>query len=324
MSIKTVKVFQAPEFSPLMLYHNLNIASSGILLYATNGGVAACNPITGRTTSFISLEVNDKISAIKSVLTQKDFIRTSVGIAAARSGAYVISEKGIVAKLPIVIERDGIPNTAAICIDPCSASSLRIVVGTSSGQIIFSGCKVDDVGHSMSSLSISRDHRAAVTAVTIDATNAGSGILAASGDASGNLILWDFEFKKKIEIPSANVDCVTDVIILVGGVRLAASYGSGKIRLFSSTGQCDAEVCAHSKWITALGYHAGTHQLASASEDCVLNLWSVNVDSDVPIAHKASASVPNGLPIGVALNSTGDAIFLSSYANPSIQMMSIN
>lgn len=326
MPLKASKVFQAPEFTPLMLYHNLNATSSGILLYATNGGVAACNPITGRTTSFVSLEKSDKITSIKSIITSKDFCRTSVGVVAARSGAYVISEKGIVAKLPMAIETDGIANTVAICVHPSSASGLRIVVGTSSGQTMFTECKVDDVGKSMSSLSTSRNHRASITAVTIDASNAGCDLLSASGDASGNILLWDFDFKKKLEIPSAHVDSVTDLIILLSGAKLAASYGSGKIRLFSSTGQCEVEICAHSKWITGLTYHAGTQQLASVGEDCVLNVWSTNtqVGSTAPIVHQASASIPNGLPTGITFNGVGDALFLCSYANPSIQMMTLN
>eukprot|EP00796_Vickermania_ingenoplastis_P010852 gene10852-7518_t len=312
--------FQGNELSPLLQYHNLNYVSSGVFLYASNSCVASCNPSSGRITSFFA--VTDHIHSIRSSLTPKDFLRNSLAVVTTPSAVYIISEKGVVSTLPINIGADGLGCCAAVCAAAGSNSSLRLMAGTSSGKILFSQCTVDSTGATLTPCSAANIHKAAITTLDINPWLEKDSILAVSGDSAGNLLLWGQSHQVLKQIPSPG-DCVTDIALCVAGKRVAASYGSGKIRFYSVEGSCEVEICAHAKWINALAYNSASHLLVSAAEDGVLNVWDVNPKQSTPVTHKCSASLAGGIPTGAAFNHSGESLLITMYGSSVVQMFNL-
>eukprot|EP01059_Diplonema_ambulator_P005752 TRINITY_DN15541_c0_g1_i1.p1 TRINITY_DN15541_c0_g1~~TRINITY_DN15541_c0_g1_i1.p1 ORF type:complete len:318 (+),score=72.67 TRINITY_DN15541_c0_g1_i1:43-996(+) len=94
-----------------------------------------------------------------------------------------------------------------------------------------------------------------------------------SADISGEMVVWS-DSLEVLATASFPGDTVTSMQIFSSFI--AASFGSGMIRLYNSHDCTVAvEIAAHARWINAMHYNPNTNLLASVSEDMLLCFWQM-------------------------------------------------
>mmetsp|Transcript_69994 Transcript_69994/g.226418 ORF Transcript_69994/g.226418 Transcript_69994/m.226418 type:complete len:313 (-) Transcript_69994:99-1037(-) len=106
------------------------------------------------------------------------------------------------------------------------------------------------------------------------------------------------------------------VRIVALGSRLLVAYGPGTVCLYDAlTRELQAELTAHARWITGVAVREELGQVATVSEDTVLNVWQVDPSSGrVALLH--SSVVTDKLLTGVALH--GELAAVTAYDSESI------
>lgn len=194
------------------------------------------------------------------------------------------------------------------------------VTGTSDGAVAFYS-----VNSELQSTPLGRSagaHQSAVMAVGTS-PNANSALLAASGDANGNVIFWGRGMTAAKVVPppaSAAGDSVTGIVS--NNNFFIVAYGGGKVRLFSSnSGALVVEVAAHARWINAIAVEptlsasTGGQHFATAADDGAVLVWQAPSDAN---GHKLSLvgqkTVKNYLWTGIAFADAGDRrLFAAAY-----------
>lgn len=98
-----------------------------------------------------------------------------------------------------------------------------------------------------------------------------------STDESGKVIIWDANSSSQLTrsnvIEGDGEPCVATV---VRGNRLVCAYASGLLRFFDlNTTTKWMEICAHSRYLSALAIHPTRDLIATSSEDTTINVWTL-------------------------------------------------
>lgn len=151
--------------------------------------------------------------------------------------------------------------------------------------------------------------------VTCIASNAASHATLATGDNTGTLVLWRADFTPIVSIPQSSEDnCITAVCHT--GAFVVASYGCGKIRgFFPHSGELRLEICAHSRWITAMCFSGG--MIAAVGEDSLVSVWLLPSNENPRASLVGAKQLKNLLLTGVAF--TGDGkVMTAAFDNDKI------
>lgn len=305
---KSFCVSQAP---PLLLHHNLCRGKLDTFLFASSRSLVSFDTASGKLHSFCSLGEDDASSL--QVINGSE----TAALVTTASAAYIVKEGGGIISFAV-----NSTSTAACCASMCFESpstpqAVRVAIGTTSGLVGFFNCSLTDVGKTIMAAQTAQQHHHQVTALATESSN--SLIAAVSGDSAGTVIVWNRNGCPLAEMKDELQDSVSDVLVMSQGMRVAASYGSGKISIFSPSGQREVEIRAHSKWITAMSYHSERNLLASAGEDGVVNVWMASSNPDLVLTHHSSRTVSTGLPTGLAFHTSGTYLMVASYGSPFLQ-----
>ncbi|GMI02856.1 hypothetical protein TrVE_jg4761 [Triparma verrucosa] len=163
----------------------------------------------------------------------------------------------------------------------CSVITDRneFLIGDSSGAMhTFLCSQSTSRGLSVKNTKSIREHGSAISDI------ASGGGYVASADDRGNFCVFDVNvseptgghnlMSKRLFItseksfPCGSIECVGSVLI--------AGFSSGHLKFFDlGSGECFVEVAAHSRCISAVCLNEEAGFVATASEDCVLNVWKV-------------------------------------------------
>ncbi|CBH12772.1 hypothetical protein, conserved [Trypanosoma brucei gambiense DAL972] len=142
-----------------------------------------------------------------------------------------------------------------------------------------------------------------------------SELLAVSGDAAGQLLLWSRDQQPLVSI--STLECVTAVQIVSGGDFVVAASGAGRLLVLDShTGSTCIDVCAHSRWIHNLSFNAACNMILSAAEDGYVTVWALPSDKKQSIVDFRPAVMhhtPHSLPTGAAISADGSTVFVTIY-----------
>lgn len=329
MPLRVEKNIFASESGPLLIYHNLCSTASGLFLYAYNVGIAVFNPRSTRAKPFFNLRT-EKVTSVRHADGFKNLSEQSVTCVSTLSKAYAIGDKGLLATLSVSTEEFGVITSASLSVGPVSnsqANGIRMIVGTSEGKLLLSQNFVLSTEPAQIGVEKTvKEHTVAVTTVasTSDLAASEKSIVCATGDVIGSVLLWNSAYQNAVHIPSTYRDAVTDIAFLNKCLSIAVSYGSGKIRIFSSTGNCEVEVCGHAKWINAMAFSPTLEMLASAGEDGVVNVWRLTGEGQEPISFLSSHTITNGIPTGVAFHSTEKMLGVTYYGNEIIHLIKLD
>jgi WD40 repeat protein len=122
-------------------------------------------------------------------------------------------------------------------------------------------------------------HRSAVTAVAFDGANT----LVASGDDSGNVILWDSEFRDEIAALLPHQGAVTALVVSANGDYLITGGADGSVHVIS---------LVDGQTVTTLEVGAAVTQIAPALGAGELALAVVDADGDVHLYATQGLTLP--------------------------------
>eukprot|EP00331_Platyophrya_macrostoma_P022051 CAMPEP_0176441604 /NCGR_PEP_ID=MMETSP0127-20121128/21299_1 /TAXON_ID=938130 /ORGANISM="Platyophrya macrostoma, Strain WH" /LENGTH=312 /DNA_ID=CAMNT_0017826419 /DNA_START=93 /DNA_END=1031 /DNA_ORIENTATION=- len=181
--------------------------------------------------------------------------------------------------------------------------------GMSDGSVVFYEFEVASFEAKV--LTQIRAHQAAITSVSASTE---SPVFFASADISGVITLWSGGFQPIAVIPAVSAtECCTSVQI-AGPSMIVAAYGSGKIRVFSPTGEMRVEICAHSRWINAMTFHRTRMLLATAGDDSLVAVWALPTTENNGRASLVGLyRGKNALYTGVAFNPEGSTVTAAAF-----------
>lgn len=163
-------------------------------------------------------------------------------------------------------------------------------------------------------------HKAPVTSI---ASSSESAVLFVSADNSGCLQFWNTSFQPFLSIPSVHAsECATSVAI-AGSSFVAAAYGSGKIRLFSLSGEMRVEICGHARWINAMSFNRTRMLLATAGDDSTVAVWQLPTVENPRASLVGMRRTKNLLYTGVAFNSEGTQVLAAAFDNDKIVTLAV-
>ncbi|KAL3070452.1 hypothetical protein niasHT_032242 [Heterodera trifolii] len=184
-----------------------------------------------------------------------------------------------------------------------------IVVGCNSGEIVQVLCTSETTFQPKKNL---REHAQPIT----DIATCIFDLITASGDVSGNVVVWSKNMKSVTKRISTNQQ-----LSVLNVLRKQIFCGNllGQICVFSAlSGALLAEINAHSRQITEICVATESAYLMSASEDSYIRIWKLH--SRNPDAYKVEfryAQHFDNMPIiGAAFSNTrGSGYLITSYEN---------
>jgi len=100
------------------------------------------------------------------------------------------------------------------------------------------------------------------------------GQLLATGDAKGEVRLWQLSDGRNLQTFQGHTDWVWSVAFAPDGRTLASSSSDRSIKLWNlETGQCRQTLIGHRCQVWSVAFHPTQPLLASGSEDCTIQLW---------------------------------------------------
>jgi WD40 repeat protein len=118
-----------------------------------------------------------------------------------------------------------------------------------------------------------------------------------SADENGSLVSWTPDNSSSSTLHTGQGYPITSIQVRHG--QIITGFASGHLRFFeASTGRKLAEVAAHSRSISAIDVHPTRKQVASASEDSFLSVWTLP-DSTLAPYNKLTAELAQTLLTGV-------------------------
>ncbi|CUG89463.1 Hypothetical protein, putative [Bodo saltans] len=161
-------------------------------------------------------------------------------------------------------------------------------------------------------------HAAHQQPVSALAASSESTVMFASGCTGGSVQLWNNTLKPYVTIPAvANTECCTSIAVC-GANFVAAAYGSGKVRLFTPTGEPRVELTASARWIYAMAFNRQRMLLATAGDDSTVAVWSVPTAESPKVALVGYRRSKNHLITGVAFNYDGTCVMNSVFDSDKI------
>jgi len=190
----------------------------------------------------------------------------------------------------------------------CSVPALRhIVIGTSEGSLVL----VQDQGGGKFAAAPESAPGSAASEVT-DVCFSAAAQAVFSVHTNGELRMW----APSPTGPYTNTAVVAGagqapVRVLSLGARLAVAYGPGTVCLFDALShECQVEITAHARWLTAVSVREELGQLATVGEDTVLNVWQVDSgNGHVSLLH--TSVVADKLLTGAAFH--GETVNVTAY-----------
>lgn len=166
-----------------------------------------------------------------------------------------------------------------------------LLIGTSPGSIL---CFEFLQGKSKECCTFTQTlkaHAFPVCDIVADSTNS----IWASGDANGNVILWN-NFENKASFTGVGFPCTS---LAIRGSYLLCAYGNGIISVINTkTATKVADIAAHSRFINAIDLHPTLNVFASVSDDTTLHLWEINPET-YEVLLLRSTTVKDSLLCGV-------------------------
>lgn len=102
------------------------------------------------------------------------------------------------------------------------------------------------------------------------------GQLLATGDANGEIRLWQVSNSEPMLIFKGHTDWIRSVAFSPDGQILASGSADQRIRLWSvKTGQCLKTLHAHTHWVQSIAFSRDGHLLVSGSADQTIRVWDV-------------------------------------------------
>jgi WD40 repeat protein len=166
-------------------------------------------------------------------------------------------------------------------------------------------------------------HAAHQQPVAALAASSESTVMFASGCTGGVVQLWNNTLKPYVAIPAvANTECCTSIAVC--GVNfVAAAYGSGKVRLFTPTGETRVELTASARWIYAMAFNRERMLLATAGDDSTVAVWSIPTAASPKLALVGYRRNKNHIVTGVAFNYEGTCVMNSVFDHDKIITMQL-
>lgn len=156
-------------------------------------------------------------------------------------------------------------------------------------------------------------HAAHQQPVSALAASSESTVMFASGCTGGTVQLWNNTLKPYVSLPAvANTECCTSIAIC-GATFVAVAYGSGKVRLFTPTGDIRVEIAASARWINAMAFNRQRMLLATAGDDSTVAVWTVPTTESPKVSLVGYRRTKNHLVTGVAFNHDGTAVMSSVF-----------
>jgi len=98
----------------------------------------------------------------------------------------------------------------------------------------------------------------------------------ATGDAKGEVRLWQLSDGRNLQTFQGHTDWVWSVAFAPDGRTLASSSSDRTIKLWNlETGQCRQTLVGHRYQVWSVAFHPTQPLLASGSEDCTIQLWDL-------------------------------------------------
>eukprot|EP00994_Dinema_validum_P000440 NODE_1082_length_1108_cov_57.801700_g831_i0.p1 GENE.NODE_1082_length_1108_cov_57.801700_g831_i0~~NODE_1082_length_1108_cov_57.801700_g831_i0.p1 ORF type:complete len:301 (+),score=91.42 NODE_1082_length_1108_cov_57.801700_g831_i0:80-982(+) len=279
--------------TPSLLYQNLSYGD-GKFVYIHKTEAHVLNVKT-KETSF--LLAKDKISQAKVV----DVNGQKLVVLAARGSTqfWDLAKEKIVFQVPLEDEDKDTFLSRGI-----ASSGNQVFVGHSYGAISV----IEVNGEAGSVTSTLKEHKEVITDISSGDINGESVIV--SADIAGEVVIWD-KTRTPTHIEKAAGDTCT--CIAVTSNNIVCGYGSGKIRLFNTSGKKVCEIAAHARWLNAIDYCAKTNTLASVAEDMLLQFWKVPTAADPKVALKGHKFLKDSLLSGVKFTDEGNQVACTAY-----------
>mmetsp|Transcript_19433 Transcript_19433/g.19425 ORF Transcript_19433/g.19425 Transcript_19433/m.19425 type:complete len:222 (+) Transcript_19433:315-980(+) len=169
-----------------------------------------------------------------------------------------------------------------------------ILIGSSLGTITL--MRVSEEGHTIKiepQSTISPVRRAPISGIVC------LGIKALTCDELGGVTFWDLRANNTIRSLESEGAGVSGTSACMVYRYACVSFGNGEIRIYDmNTHTIAFSVWSHTRWITGLVSYPERGIFASCSEDCCVNVWSLQRD-DLELV--LSKEIPNTLLTGIAM-----------------------
>jgi len=188
----------------------------------------------------------------------------------------------------------------------CSVPALgHIVVGTSSGSLI-----PVQATPSFVALAESPPSGAAHSVADVCFSEMTNSVV--SAHHNGELRVWTVSptgpYSNQTVVPAAGQ---APVRVAALGARLLVAYGPGTLCLFDAVSyDCQVELTAHARWVTAVDVREDLGFVVTAGEDTVLNVWQVDAASG-RIGLQHTSVVTDKLLTGAAMH--GSEVLVTAY-----------
>lgn len=242
------------------LHNSVSLGSGKLMLHALTSGLTTNGPEINQATSIRYLEL---ATGVVLCLTST-------------SGTQLFTEDASALLFYVGVDDVSAPDTMKCHQASCAVPSLQhIVVGTSKGSLVL----VNAVGGQYAVLPECMPETTAGEVADVCFSEAAQTVF--SVHTNGELRPWT-------PSPEGGYACMgalptmgqAPVRILPLGTRLAVAYGPGTLCLYDALSrELQAEITAHGRWINGMVSREDLGQLATVSEDTVLNVWQVEPSS---------------------------------------------
>jgi len=283
------------------LHNSVNLGGGKLMLHALTSGLTTNGPEINQATSIRYLEL----------ATGVVLCLTSTG------GTQLYTEDASALLFHVGVDDVSAPDATKCHQASCVVPAMQhVVVGTSKGSLVL----VNAVGGQYAVLPEAMPSTTADEVADVCFSEAAQMVF--SIHANGELRSWT-------PSPEGGYACLgpmttaghAPVRILPLGTRLAVAYGPGTVCLYDALSrELEVEITAHGRWINGMVSREDLGQLATVSEDTVLNVWQVEPSSG-HVASLSSTIPADKLLTGVGF--FGETICVSAYDSDELYRTSL-
>jgi len=283
------------------LHNSVNLGGGKLMLHALTSGLTTNGPEINQATSIRYLELATGVALCLTSTT----------------GTQLYTEDASALLFHVGVDDVSVPDATKSHQASCVVPALQhVVVGTSKGSLLL----VNAVGGQYAVLPEAMPSTTAGEVADVCFSEAAQTVF--SVHTNGELWPWT-------PSPEGGYACMEPITtmgqapvrILPLGARLAVAYGPGTLCLYDALSrELQVEITAHGRWINGMVAREDLGQLATVSEDTILNVWQVEPNSGT-VALLSSTTPADKLLTGVGF--FGETICISAYDSDELYRTSL-